>query len=68
MAEGATNKEIAAELGISLNTAKFHVAQVLAKLSAASRAEAVRSVSAADWFRSELRYAPLMLELSIAVV
>jgi DNA-binding NarL/FixJ family response regulator len=42
MADGDTNKEIAADLGISLNTVKFHVAQVLAKLGAVSRAEAVR--------------------------
>ena len=42
MADGASNKEIGAELGISNNTAKYHVAQVLAKLGAGSRAEAVR--------------------------
>lgn len=42
VADGATNRDIAAELGISSNTAKFHVAQVLAKLNAASRAEAVQ--------------------------
>jgi DNA-binding NarL/FixJ family response regulator len=42
MADGASNKEIGAGLNISSNTAKFHVAQVLAKLGVASRAEAVR--------------------------
>lgn len=42
MADGASNKEIAAELGISNNTVKFHVGQVLAKLGAGSRTEAVR--------------------------
>lgn len=41
MADGLANKEIAAELKISRHTAKFHVAQILAKLGAGSRAEAV---------------------------
>jgi DNA-binding NarL/FixJ family response regulator len=41
VAKGLTNREIGALLGISAHTAKFHVAQVLAKLGAASRAEAV---------------------------
>lgn len=41
MADGLANKEIAAQLAISDHTAKFHVAQILAKLGAASRAEAV---------------------------
>jgi DNA-binding NarL/FixJ family response regulator len=42
MADGSSNKEIGTELHISSNTAKFHVAQVLAKLGVSSRAEAVR--------------------------
>jgi DNA-binding NarL/FixJ family response regulator len=41
LAEGLANKEIAERLGISDHTAKFHVAQILAKLGAGSRAEAV---------------------------
>lgn len=41
LASGLGNKAIAARLGISDHTAKFHVAQILAKLGAASRAEAV---------------------------
>ena len=41
MADGLGNKEIAGRLGISHHTAKFHVAQILAKLGASSRAEAV---------------------------
>jgi DNA-binding NarL/FixJ family response regulator len=41
MADGLANKEIAAQLAISEHTAKFHVAQILAKLGAATRAEAV---------------------------
>lgn len=41
LAEGLANKEIAARLGISDHTAKFHVTQILGKLGVASRAEAV---------------------------
>jgi DNA-binding NarL/FixJ family response regulator len=41
LAAGLGNKEIAARLHISDHTAKFHVSQILAKLTAASRAEAV---------------------------
>ena len=41
MAEGLPNKIIATRLGISLHTAKFHVAQILGKLDATSRTEAV---------------------------
>jgi DNA-binding NarL/FixJ family response regulator len=41
LAGGLGNKEIAAKLGISEHTAKFHVASILGKLGAASRTEAV---------------------------
>jgi DNA-binding NarL/FixJ family response regulator len=41
LADGLGNKEIAKHLRISDHTAKFHVAQILAKLGAGSRAEAV---------------------------
>lgn len=41
MAQGLPNKMIAYRLGVTLHTAKFHVAQILAKLGAASRTEAV---------------------------
>jgi DNA-binding NarL/FixJ family response regulator len=41
LADGLGNKEIAGQLRISDHTAKFHVAQILAKLGARSRAEAV---------------------------
>jgi len=41
MAEGLGNKEIAARLGVSENTIKFHVASVMGKLGAGSRTEAV---------------------------
>ena len=41
MAEGAANKTIAWKLSISEHTAKFHVASILGKLNAGTRAEAV---------------------------
>jgi DNA-binding NarL/FixJ family response regulator len=41
MANGASNKAIARQLGISFHTVKFHVAAILAKLDAESRTEAV---------------------------
>ena len=41
MAEGLANKEIAARLGVSENTVKFHAASVMGKLGAGSRTEAV---------------------------
>jgi DNA-binding NarL/FixJ family response regulator len=42
IAAGLPNKTIAARLGISEHTVKFHVASIFSKLGAASRAEAVR--------------------------
>lgn len=41
LAEGAGNKEIAARLKVSENTAKFHVSSILGKLGATTRTEAV---------------------------
>jgi len=41
MADGLGNKVIAARLGISAHTAKFHVASIMTKLGAGSRTEAV---------------------------
>ena len=41
LAEGASNKEIARRLGISVHTAKFHVASLLDKLDAIGRTDAV---------------------------
>lgn len=41
MAEGLGNKEIAARLGISDHTVKFHISSILAKTGAATRTEAV---------------------------
>lgn len=42
MAKGLANREIGLALGVSSHTAKFHVAQILAKTGAATRTEAVR--------------------------
>jgi DNA-binding NarL/FixJ family response regulator len=41
LAHGASNKFIARDLNISVHTAKFHVASVLAKLGARNRSDAV---------------------------
>ncbi|MGH6681731.1 MAG: response regulator transcription factor [Bradyrhizobium sp.] len=41
LAEGASNKTIARQLGISVHTAKFHVASILDKLDATGRTDAV---------------------------
>ena len=41
VAAGISNKGIARELLVSPNTVKFHIAAILEKLDAASRAEAV---------------------------
>jgi DNA-binding NarL/FixJ family response regulator len=45
VAEGLPNKGIARRLGISENTAKFHVASLCGKLSASSRTEAVTTAA-----------------------
>lgn len=42
MAEGLSNKAIAARLGISDQTVKYHVAAISGKLGAANRTDAVR--------------------------
>jgi DNA-binding NarL/FixJ family response regulator len=41
LADGVANKNIAWQLKISEHTVKFHVAQILAKLNAGTRTEAV---------------------------
>jgi DNA-binding NarL/FixJ family response regulator len=42
LVEGLSNKTIAARLGISDQTVKFHVAAISGKLGAANRTDAVR--------------------------
>jgi DNA-binding NarL/FixJ family response regulator len=41
LAGGASNKEIALDLGVSISTVKFHVAAIIEKLGARSRVDAV---------------------------
>lgn len=41
LAEGASNKAIARQLGISVHTAKFHVSSLLEKFDATGRTDAV---------------------------
>jgi DNA-binding CsgD family transcriptional regulator len=41
LAEGASNKDIARRLGISVHTAKFHVGSLIDKLDAIGRTDAV---------------------------
>ncbi len=41
LTEGASNKDIARALGLSIHTAKFHVASITEKLGASGRLEAV---------------------------
>jgi DNA-binding NarL/FixJ family response regulator len=43
MAQGLANKQIAARLGISEHTVKFHLSSLYAKLGVTSRTEAVRA-------------------------
>jgi DNA-binding CsgD family transcriptional regulator len=41
LAEGASNKAIARQLGISVHTAKFHVGSLLEKFDATGRTDVV---------------------------
>jgi DNA-binding NarL/FixJ family response regulator len=51
VARGQSNKQIAAGLGITERTVKFHVSRILSKLSAANRAEAVQKALLAGLIR-----------------
>ena len=51
VAEGKSNRQIAAALIVTENTAKYHVAQLLNKLGAGSRAEAVARAVASGLLR-----------------
>ena len=47
VAEGRSNRDVAARLGISEHTVKFHLASLFGKLGVATRTQAVRR--ALDW-------------------
>ena len=47
MARGLGNKQIAAALGISERTVKFHISSLFTKLGAANRTDAVRRAAQA---------------------
>lgn len=49
LAKGMANKQIAAALGISEHTVKFHVSSIYTKLNVTNRAEAVREGLRGGW-------------------
>ncbi len=49
LAQGLANKQIAAELGISEHTAKFHISSIYTKLNATNRTQAVREGLRNGW-------------------
>lgn len=49
LAKGLANKQIAAALGISEHTVKFHVSSIYAKLNVSNRTEAVREGLRGGW-------------------
>ena len=59
--EGLTNEEIAQRLGITLDGAKFHVSEILARLGASSRHEAAEFALAPTPARRAWVLAPLAL-------
>ena len=49
LANGLANKQVAAALGISEHTVKFHVSSIYSKLNATNRAEAIRAGLRGGW-------------------
>ena len=49
LAKGLANKQIAAALGISEHTVKFHVSSIYSKLNVTNRTEAVREGLRGGW-------------------
>ena len=49
LGKGLSNRDIGGVLGISAHTAKYHVAQILSKVGAATRAEAVHEGLRHGW-------------------
>jgi DNA-binding CsgD family transcriptional regulator len=62
---GLTNEEIAARLGISTDTAKYHVSQILAKLGVASREEAALAMPEERSWRTRLSAWSLALKVAL---
>lgn len=58
LAAGDRNKEIAVRLALRERTVKFHVANVLAKLGAQSRTEALRRAIELDLLRTDAPHTP----------
>ena len=56
LAQGRTNFEIAEELGLTLDGAKYHVREVMAKFEADSREEAVAAWSAEQGLPRRLKH------------
>lgn len=54
MAKGWTNADIAAELGIRRRTVAHHIENLLAKMRAANRTEAVAKASQWGWMKTDL--------------
>ena len=52
VAGGATNRDIASELGITERTVKYHLRSVFDRLGASNRAEAVARANDAGWLRN----------------
>ncbi|MGE3075110.1 MAG: helix-turn-helix transcriptional regulator [Dehalococcoidia bacterium] len=72
ISRGLTNFEIAQDLGISLDGAKWHVSQILSKLGVTSREEAATYWKRRRWRRTagrltSLKLAPLALRVAVSV-
>jgi DNA-binding CsgD family transcriptional regulator len=63
---GLTNEEIAERLGISSDTAKFHVSQILAKLGVATREKAALAVLEERGWRERLGGLALAAKVGLA--
>jgi DNA-binding NarL/FixJ family response regulator len=55
MAQGRSNQEIAAQLGLTLKTVRNHVSNIFSKLQVADRAQAVLRARAAGLGQEETK-------------
>lgn len=67
---GLTNEEIAERLGVSLDGAKYHVSQILAKLGVSSREEAARIALAEQrpWWTRALKWSVAVKAAGVVVL